>query len=68
MIAIKYLKTWFIFDLVSVIPLEFISQQDNIMINKMARFLRIGKIYKLVRITKFTRLIRSLRVNTTLIR
>ena len=61
MIANKYLSTWFIFDLISVIPFDSIFSFGNV--NRIARFTRIGKLYKIIRILKILRLFKAVKVN-----
>ena len=53
-IVINYLKTWFIIDLISVVPISYFiptnSPTQNI--NQLSRIARIPKIYRLVKLTK----------------
>ena len=65
-IAISYLKSWFFFDVLSILPMELIlsslSNSRGSHINSIAKFSRIGRLYKLwrlVRMTKLMRLIKS---------
>lgn len=56
-IFFRYLKGWFVVDVISAIPLDFLfrllSQTAQASIgNNLLRFLRIGRLYKLVKITR----------------
>lgn len=53
-IVINYLKTWFIIDLVSVLPISYLMPANNPSqnINQLSRIARIPKIYRLVKLTK----------------
>ena len=55
----KYLKTWFLLDIISVVPFDTIFEYGNL--NRFARFSRIGKIYKVIKVTKLARLIKSIK-------
>ncbi len=56
-IFLKYLKGWFIIDVISAVPLDFLfrlvreTAQASIG-NNLLRFLRIGRMYKLIKITR----------------
>lgn len=53
-IVINYLKTWFSIDLISVLPISYITpgQSATQNINQLSRIARIPKIYRLVKLTK----------------
>lgn len=55
----KYLKSWFLLDVISVVPFETIFENGNL--NRFARLSRIGKIYKVIKLTKLARLIKSIK-------
>ena len=62
----KYVTSWFLFDVSSVIPFDvFFTYGD---INKITRFSRIGKIHKLIRMAKIVRLIKFVKVNNKLVK
>lgn len=42
-IAIRYLKSWFVLDILSVFPIDYIISTGKI--NHVARILKIGKLY-----------------------
>ena len=58
-IARKYLKSWFVMDLLSIFPFDYILDAANI--NQFARVLRFGKLYKLVRMTRMVRFLKLLK-------
>lgn len=49
-IAITYLKTWFIIDLISILPMNYIIETNDY--SSLARIARLPKLYRLVRIFK----------------
>lgn len=56
-IFFRYLKGWFVVDVISALPLDFLfrllSQTAQASIgNNLLRFLRIGRLYKLIKITR----------------
>ena len=60
-IAIHYLKSWFIFDLLSIFPFDVVMRavaksSKLSSVNTLIRISRIGKIYKLSRILRLSRL------------
>jgi hypothetical protein len=63
---VRYLSTWFLVDLISVIPFDLVYDSGNV--NKIARFTRIGKVYKLVRLTKLARLIKIVKIQNEFIK
>lgn len=62
LIKLHYLRTWFIMDLLSTIPLDVVFQYGNL--SKVVRFAKIGKIYKLIRVTKMVRLLQSAKLRS----
>jgi hypothetical protein len=59
-IAISYLNGWFIIDLLSIMPFEFLlklwnGDAENANINGILRVARIGKLYRLIKLTKLLR-------------
>jgi hypothetical protein len=60
-IAIRYLKSWFIFDLLSIFPFDVIlkaamKSPKFSTVNTLIRISRIGKIYKLSRFLRLSKL------------
>lgn len=56
-----YLKTWFIIDLLSVLPINYFFQQTTAKYNALLRLSRIPKLYRLIRLTKLFRMIKILK-------
>ena len=56
-IIIKYLKSWFIIDFISILPLNYITK-NNIKYNKLTRISRLPKLYRLLKLTKLLRMTR----------
>lgn len=56
-IAFKYQKFWFWLDLMSVFPVELVSQ--SVSYNILLRFTKLPKLYKIVKATKLFRTIRQ---------
>ena len=49
-IAKRYLKTWFIIDLIAIIPFNFIYERDY---SSLSRLARLPRLYRLLKITKY---------------
>lgn len=62
----NYLKSWFLIDLISIIPFDIILMYGSI--NRIARFSRIGKLYKIIRMTKMVRLLKIAKVRNKLVK
>jgi hypothetical protein len=57
MIAKRYLKGWFIIDMVSIIPFDVLLQasfEKNY--NFLIRFAKLGRLYKLIKLTRLLKL------------
>lgn len=53
-IAYKYLKGWFIFDVISVLPINyFVSEGEGV--NDLARMARLTKLYKMIKIFRIVK-------------
>ena len=65
-IAINYLKGWFIIDLVSIIPFDFLFQGKT-NVTAVAKFARIGRLYKLIRMTRLAKLLKLLKSKNTIV-
>ena len=59
LIATEYVKSWFFFDIISILPIDYLMDQANY--NQLFRFTKIGKLYKLVRMTRLAKLLRLLK-------
>ncbi len=64
MIAKKYLTSWFIIDLISIIPFELIFLFGNL--TDYLKVTRVARIYKLIKMMRLLRLIKILRERTKL--
>ena len=51
-LAIKYLKTWFLIDLVAIIPFNFMFAGDRDY-SSLSRLARLPRLYRLLKITKY---------------
>lgn len=56
-IACKYLKSWFLIDLVCIIPFNLIFE-DSANYGKLVRLTRISKMYRLVKMMRFLKMIK----------
>jgi hypothetical protein len=54
-IAITYIKSWFLIDLISIIPLEFIIG-TGFFNTEVIRIARIGRMYKLIKLARLIRI------------
>ena len=52
LIVLGYLKTWFLIDLVAVLPIQFVTSNTLSLFGKMAR---VPRVYKLLKTAKFLR-------------
>lgn len=63
-IASKYLRGWFIFDVVAIFPFEAIIKQEKVSannINEMIRISKLGRLYKLIKLTRLLRMLKLLK-------
>lgn len=60
-----YLKTWFIIDFVSILPISYFfdstDSTSSVKINTLARLGRIPKLYRLIRLSKLVRMAKILK-------
>lgn len=56
LIAKKYLTGWFIVDLISIVPFEYIMESFNNNYNNILKLARMGKLYRLLKLTKLVRI------------
>jgi len=61
-ISRDYAKSWFLPDIISVIPFDTLLQFGNL--NRLARFSRLGKIYKVIKVSKLMRLVKSIKARS----
>lgn len=61
-IALDYVRSWFLIDLLSILPFELMAEKDvtdeasQAKINQIVRITRISKLYKLAKVVKLLRL------------
>lgn len=55
-IIIKYLKTWFIIDLLSVFPFTQLVKKDNSYVARISKITRLPKFYKVLKLFKILRM------------
>jgi hypothetical protein len=65
-IAIYYIKGWFIIDVISIIPFDFMLQGKT-NVTAVAKFARIGRLYKLIRMTRLAKLLKLLKSKNTIV-
>ena len=58
MIAKNYLTSWFVVDIVSAIPFDFVFMGMGGSAKRFAGFTRITKLYKIVRLVRLFRLLK----------
>ena len=66
-IACNYLQSWFLFDVLSILPIDYIIVQSQSNFNSLFRFGRFAKIYKIVRLFRMAKVFRLLKKNQSLI-
>lgn len=66
MIAMNYIKGWFIIDILSIFPFDLILE-GNAHFNNLVRVVRIGKMYKVVRIFRLIRVLKMVKQNRKLV-
>ena len=59
LIAINYLKGWFLIDFFAIVPFQAIFGGSNM--NEVVRFTKIGRMYKMVKLTKLLRLMKIIK-------
>jgi hypothetical protein len=60
-IAKNYLKKWFAFDFISLIPFDAIFRKENY--NRLIRYARIYLVFRVLRFTGLLKLFRLFRIN-----
>lgn len=60
-IAKKYLKSWFVIDILSVVPIDLFLSNELLEGNQLLRVLRIGKLYKMMRLFRMVRALKLLK-------
>ena len=59
----RYIKGWFIIDLLAVIPLDLILRTSDM--KGLVRFARIGRMYKLIKLARLLRILKILKQDST---
>ena len=67
-IAITYLKGWFIVDLLAIIPFDNILTSINSDVNGIVRIARVGRLYKLVKLTRMLRILKIMKEKSKLMK
>jgi hypothetical protein len=58
-IAMQYIKGWFLLDLIAIIPFDIIFGGSDL--NQVVRIARIGRMYKLIKLTRLIRVLKIMR-------
>lgn len=72
MIAINYLSSWFLIDIIATFPIQLLirkqqsSANKNSNLNKLARLARLPRMYKIVKLLRFLKIIKMFRFNKSL--
>lgn len=64
-ISIKYLKSWFVIDFVSSLPLDYVFltiEGQSYSAGRALRILRLAKLLQLLRLLRISRLVRYVRL------
>ena len=68
-IAVNYFKSWFAFDILSIIPLDYIVLQDEeVKLNSLIRVAKIARLYKIFRLFRMIKLVKILKQNRAVMR
>ena len=65
-IAKEYLKSWFIIDFLSCLPIEYLDQTSSTsssQYNHFLRILKVSKVYRFIRIVRLLKLLRYVRAH-----
>ena len=66
-IMVRYLKSWFVIDLASCVPLQLILD-TQINVNNLVRLARVSRIYKLARMCRIMRMVKFIKNRHQIIR
>ncbi len=71
-IFMKYIKSWFLVDIISCIPMSFFEYREeydySFKFNRIFRLLRLPRLYSLVKVTKITKVFTGLTTNTMMMK
>ena len=62
-IALNYLKTWFVIDIVTIFPLTLIANNS---VNNLGALARLPRVYKMIKALKFFRLSKIWKTRNTM--
>ena len=68
-ISIRYLRGWFLIDLLAVFPFEQIiqsTQKNPVDMNDIIRITKFGRLYKLIKLTRMLRMLKVLKQKSNL--
>ena len=65
-IAKSYLYSWFLVDIISIVPFDLLFVFGNF--NRLARVARIGKLYKIIRMTRMVRMLKIVKERNKLVK
>jgi hypothetical protein len=66
LIAKEYLKSWFIIDLLAIVPFDLLISYNNY--QEIIRIARLGKISKLIKMTRLLRILKIVKQRNQLMR
>jgi hypothetical protein len=68
MIAKEYLKSWFIIDLVAILPFDYIFKSAGAGSVDMIRLARMGRMYKMIKMAKILRVLKIIKQRSQLLK
>ena len=68
MIAKEYLKSWFIIDLVAILPFDVIFKSAGANSVDMIRLARMGRMYKMIKMAKILRVLKIIKQRSQLLK
>ena len=52
-IALNYLKSWFIIDFISILPIDYFINYKNSALNSLTKVLKLQKLYRVMKISRY---------------
>lgn len=65
-LAKDYISSWFLIDLLAIVPFDYLIQGDGNDFNDIVRITRIGRMYKLVKLTRLLRVLKIVKERSKL--
>jgi hypothetical protein len=65
-IALSYIKSWFLIDIVSIVPFDVFFIDGSY--NRLVRIARIGKLYKIIRMARMVRMLKIVKERNKLVK